>query len=81
MDCSISHHYVIVKEDYNEEIKELLFLKDKKIKLIKPKNEEESLFKLKYCIIHLLSSLQIMNYWNYLNKNYDTKQTFEYIYF
>ena len=77
MDCSISHHYVIIKEEYNEEIKELLLLKDKKIKLIKPKNEEESLFKLKHCIIHLFSSLQIMNYWNYLNENYDTKQTFE----
>ena len=79
MDCSLSHHYVIIKEEYIDEAKELLFSKDKKVNLRKPKNEEEALFKMKYCIIHLLSNLKIMHHWNFLNENYDTKNIFEFI--
>ena len=79
MECSISSYYVIIKDEYSNEINELLNLKEKNIKLCKAKNKEETLFKLKFCIRHLFSNLKILHYWDWINNEYTTKQTFEFI--
>ena len=80
--CGVSNintYYVIIKEEYNNEVQELLFSKDKSIKLNKPKDEKETLFKLKYCISHIFGNIKILHYWDWINEDYNTHKTFEFI--
>lgn len=68
-------YYVVIDEIYNEENKELLSLKEKIYGLSKSKNSQESLEKLKFCITHLLSKMEIPNsVW--VKNDYDTIKTF-----
>ena len=68
-------YYVVIDEIYNEENKELLFLKEKIYGLNQSKNSQEILEKLKFCITHLLSKMQIPNsVW--VKNDYDTIKTF-----
>ena len=68
-------YYVVIDEIYNEENKELLSLKEKIFGLNKSKNSRESLDKLKFCITHLLSKMEIPNsVW--VKHDYDTIKTF-----
>ena len=79
IECSIINiYYVIIKEEYNKEIQEIFFSKDKKMKLKNSKNEEETLLKLKYCISHIFSNIKILHYWRW-NEEYNTPKIFEFI--
>jgi hypothetical protein len=73
------NYYVIIKENYSKEEKQLLFHEEKMIGLSKSKNEKELLYKLKSCITYLLSKIEISPQWTWVNENYDTKKTFEFI--
>ena len=79
MKCSITYYYVIIKDEYKEEIKELIFFQDKKIKLNKTKNPKETVIKLKYCIRHLFGNFKILHYLDFINENYNTLRTFQFI--
>ena len=74
-----TNYYVIIKENYIEEVKTLLFHKEKMIGLSKSKNKEDLLYKLKFCITHLLSKIEISPQWDWVNDNYDTKKIFDFI--
>ena len=73
------NYYLIIKENYSEEEKKLLFHTEKNIGLSKTKTPEELLFKLKFCITHLLSKLEILPQWDWVQGNYDTKEIFNLI--
>jgi hypothetical protein len=80
MMCSLSHYYVIIKEEYNNEVNDLLSFKDKNIGLSRSQNENNTLFKLKYCISHIFNNLKILHFWGWLNDiDNNTKQTFDII--
>ena len=79
MKCSVTYYYVIIKDEYKEEIKDLIFFKEKNISLNKPKNPEETLYKLKYCIRHLFDNFKILHSLNFFNEDYNTLRTFQYI--
>ena len=79
MKCASFEYYVIIKEDFNSDVKELLFLKEKKINLSKPKNQKEALFKLKYSISYLFSHMKILYHWNWINQNNNTRNIFKFI--
>ena len=78
MKCASFDYYVIINEDYNNDVKELLFLKEKKITLSKPENQKDALFKLKYSISYLFSHVNILYNWNWINKN-NTRNIFKFI--
>ena len=79
MKCASFDYYVIINEDYNNDVKELLFLKEKKINLSKPKNQIDALFKLKYSISYLFSHVNISYNWNWINQNNNTRNIFKFI--
>ena len=70
------NYYVIIKENYSEEEKKLLFDNEKMIGLSKAKSQEELLFKLKFCITYLLSKLEIIPQWDWAQGNYNTIEIF-----
>ena len=72
-------YYVIINEDFNNDVKELLFLEEKKITLSKPKNQMDALFKLKYSISYLFSHVKILYHWNWINQNNNTRNIFKFI--
>ena len=74
-----SNYYVIIKENYSQEEKDLLFHEEKMIGLSKPKTPEELLFKLKFCITYLLSKIDFPPQSDWILGNYDTKKTFNFI--
>ena len=74
-----SNYYVIIKENYIPEEKELLYHEQKNIGLSKYKNSEDLLYKLKFAITFLLSKIEMSNQWDWVNGNYNTKQTFNFI--
>ena len=76
---SNKNYYVIIKENYSKEEEKLLFQKEKMLGLSKPKTPEDLLFKLKFCITYLLSKIEISNQWDWVQENYDTKNTFNFI--
>ena len=76
---SLSYYYVIIKEEYNDEINNLLNYKDNRIKLCKNVKEENLMFKLKFCISHLFNNLKILHYLGFLDEDYNTTKTFEFI--
>ena len=72
-------YYVIIRDNYNEEVNELLSLNEHKIILGKAKNKEDIFNNLKYCISYLISKLDIFPNWVWVTENFDTEKTFEYI--
>ena len=72
-------YYVIIKENYIPEEKELLYHKEKNLGLSRPKKPEDLLYKIKFAITFLLSNIEISNQWEWVNGNYDTKETFNFI--
>ena len=74
-----SNYYVIIKENYSQGEKDLLFHKEKMIGLSKSKTPEELLFKLKFCITYLLSKFEFPPQSDWILGNYDTKKTFNFI--
>ena len=79
IDRKNTNYYVIIKENYIEEVKNLLFHKEKMIGLSKSKKKEDLLYKLKFCITYLLSKIEISPQWDWVNENYDTMKTFDFI--
>jgi hypothetical protein len=76
---SISDYYVIIKDEYNNEINELLFSEDKKYKLNKPENENDALLRIKYCISYIFSNIKVLHFWGWMDENYNTLKTFQFI--
>ena len=72
-------YYVILRDNYNEEVNELLSLKEQKIILGKAKDKEDIFINLKYCISYLISKLDIFPNWVWVTENLDTEKTFEII--
>jgi hypothetical protein len=68
--------YLAIKENFNDNVKNLLYHKEKNIGLAK---NENVLHKLKFCLVYLLSKIKDFPYWNCINEDYNTKQTFDYI--
>ena len=76
---SNTNYYVIIKENYSQGEKDLLFHEEKMIGLSKSKTPEELLFKLKFCITYLLSQIEFPPQSDWILGNYDTKKTFNFI--
>ena len=74
-----NHYYVIIKDNYNDEAKKLLFHKEKTMPLGKAKSTEEIIQNLHYCISYLIGNLEILPHWDWVIENYKTMDTFEYI--
>ena len=72
-------YYVIISDNYNNEVNELLFLKENKIVLGKARTKDDILINLKYCISYLISKLDIFPNWIWATENFDTIKTFNYI--
>ena len=72
-------YYVIISDNYNNEVNELLFIKENKIVLGKAKTKSDILINLKFCISYLISKLDIFPSWIWATENFDTLKTFEYI--
>ena len=71
-------YYVIMDENYNDDNKELLSHEEKIIGLEKSKKSGSLFTKLKFCITHLLSKMEIPNtVW--VKDSYNTLTTFKYI--
>ena len=70
---------VIIRDNYNDDVNELLFIKEPKIILSKCKSKNDILANLKYCIINLISKLDIFPNWVSVTENFDTLKTFKYI--
>jgi hypothetical protein len=69
-------YYVIIDENYNDDNKELLSHEEKVIGLDKSKKSGSLFTKLKFCITHLLSKMEIPNaVW--VKESYDTITTFK----
>ena len=72
-------YFVIISDNYKNEVNELLFYKQPKIILGKAKTKKDILINLKYCISYLISKLDIFPSWAWVTSNLDTIKTFEYI--
>ena len=72
-------YFVIISDNYKNEVNELLFYKQPKIILGKAKTKNDILINLKYCISYLISKLDIFPSWAWVTSNLDTIKTFEYI--
>jgi len=70
-------YYVIISDNYNKEAKELLFHKEETKPLGKAETKEEIIQNLHYCISFLIGNLEILPHWEWVVKNYKTKETFE----
>ena len=72
--------FVIISDLYNQEAQELLFHKEESKPLGHGKTREEIIQNLHYCISHLISNLDILPHWDWVNdENYKTMDTFVYI--
>ena len=74
------NYYLIISDEYDEEINSLLFHKDIKMALKKTDNNEEIIKNIQYCIGHLISNLEIYHNWKWVYEGWDTIRTFQFIY-
>ena len=72
-------YYVIISDEYNDEIRELLSNNDIKIPLGKTSNIEDIIKNIKYCISHLISNIEIYQNWKWVRDSWDTIRTFQFI--
>ena len=72
-------YYMIIKDEYDEEVKELLNHEEKKITLEKIKSKEEIYRNIKNCIEYVISNVEIFPNWNWVRENWDTYKTFQFI--
>ena len=73
------NYYVIISDEYNDEINELLFHKEKRLAFGKIKNNEDLINNLKYCIGHVINNIDISPNWKWVNEKSDTIGTFQFI--
>ena len=74
-----NEYFVIIRDNYNDDVNELLFLKEPKMILSKTKTQNDILFNLKYCISYLISKLDMFPNWVYATENLNTINIFKYI--
>ena len=74
-----NQYFVIISDNYNEDAKNLLFHKDKKLPLGKAESEEEIIQNIHYCISYLIGNLEILPHWDWVIDDYKTLDTFQYI--
>ena len=73
-------YYVIINDEYSQQAKELLKNKETVKPLGNAKTNEEISENLIYCISYLISNLDILPHWDWVNdSNYKTLETFEFI--
>ena len=72
-------YYVIISDEYDDEISQLLFHKEQKLALGKAKNNDDLIKNLKYCICQLISNIDISPNWKWVYQNSDTISTFQFI--
>ena len=72
-------YYVIISDEYDEEINQLLFHKELKMALGKSKRNEDIINNIKYCISHLISNINIYPNWKWVVTGSDTISTFQFI--
>ena len=73
---NMNAYYLAIKENFNESARNLLYHKEKKIGISKI---QDILYKLKYCIVQLLSKMEVFPNWSWVKEGYDTKRTFDFI--
>ena len=73
------HYYLIISDEYENEVYQLLFPKEVKITLGKVNYAEDLINNIKYCIEHLISNIEISPNWKWVYQNYDTISTFQFI--
>ena len=75
-----NQYYVIIRDEYSEKAKKLLQNKEANKSLGKSETSKDIIENLKYCISYLISNLDILPHWDWVNdNNYNTLATFEYI--
>jgi len=74
-----NEYFVIIRDNYNDDVNELLFLKEPKMILSKTKTQNDILFNLKHCISYLISKLDMFPNWVFVTENLDTINIFKYI--
>ena len=73
------NYYVIISDEYDEETKQLLFNKEKKMALGKVKISDDIIKNIKYCISHIISNIEISPNWKWVNDDSDTFSIFQFI--
>ena len=78
-DKSLSNnYYMIISDEYNEEINDL-FNHEEKIALVKSKNIDSILKNIICCIEYVINNIEIFPNWKWVNENWDTFKTFQFI--
>ena len=72
-------YYVIISDEYDDEINQLLFHNEKRKAFGKVKSNDELIKNLKYCIGHVINNIDISPNWKWVNQNLDTISTFQFI--
>ena len=73
-------YYVIISDEYDNEINQLLFHSEQNLALGKVDNNEDLIRNLKYCIGHLIGNIEISPNWNWVNSDgFNTISTFQFI--
>ena len=72
-------YYVIISDEYDDEINQLLFHNEKRMAFGKVKSNDELIKNLKYCIGHVINNIDISPNWKWVNQNLDTISTFQFI--
>ena len=73
------NYYMIISDEYDEEINELLNHEESKITIRKEKNNEIILLNIKSCIEYVINNVEIFPNWKWVNENWDTLKTFQFI--
>ena len=74
-----NNYYMIISDEYDDEIKELLNHEENKITLEKVKSLENIAINIKNCIEFVINNVEIFPNWKWVNENWDTLRTFQFI--
>ena len=73
------NYYLIINDEYKENVYKLLFYNEYKMALGKIINTDDIKNNIKYCIEHIISNIEISPNWKWVYQNYDTISTFQFI--
>ena len=71
--------YVITRDEYTSEVNELFNNEESKLTLNKGKNIDNILINIKSCIEYVINNVEIFPNWKWVNENWDTFHTFQFI--
>jgi hypothetical protein len=74
-----NQYFLIISDEYEDEIKELLNHREKTIALGKAHNTDDIIKNIKYCISHLISKIEISPNWKWVNNDSNTETIFQFI--